>query len=214
MNKELIQKYPNEFNHFLKGGNLWFNSSMWQKLSTNSDLAFNWYYPEKIKAIVIDDELVEVRKALADGIPVQVRVLGLTEWADITGKNYFFSDNNNYRIKPSPVFKVGDWVTRFNDNDTIYGNQRVAKIVQIEADYAVCDLQLAGSTTYMFNEIKPWKPIQNEWCWVRDFKCNEPHLGRYSGAADLFYTWTDTIDMTSWKIYEPFIGELPTGPTE
>ena len=72
MNKELIKKYKKEFDHWLYEGSLLMsdkNIKTWITLTNNT-----WNITEQyidILLIVIDDEYVDLRKALIDGKTIQ-----------------------------------------------------------------------------------------------------------------------------------------------
>ena len=72
MNKELIKKYKKEFDHWLYEGSLLMsdkNIKTWITLTNNT-----WNITEQytdILLIVINDEYVELRKALIDGKTIQ-----------------------------------------------------------------------------------------------------------------------------------------------
>lgn len=68
MNKELILKYKTEFDHWLNGGKLRHKAyGKWEQ--TNNIWSCR---TADIAAVVIDDEYVEFRKALAEGKVVQI----------------------------------------------------------------------------------------------------------------------------------------------
>lgn len=68
MNKELILKYKTEFDHWLNGGKLRHKAyGKWEQ--TNNIWSCR---TADIAAVVIDDEYVEFRKALAEGKTIQI----------------------------------------------------------------------------------------------------------------------------------------------
>lgn len=68
MNKELILKYKTEFDHWLDGGKLRHKAyGKWEQ--TNNIWSCR---TADIAAVVIDDEYVEFRKALAEGKTIQI----------------------------------------------------------------------------------------------------------------------------------------------
>ena len=126
MHKELIKKYKAEFNHWLNDGKLQakFNGNSW--IEAPKDIfAFN-YVANFI--LVIDDEYVKFRKALAEGKVVQYNFgnYGINRkdfpntWKDLDLSIGILADRacpENYRIKPEePKFKVGDWIRDLRDN--------------------------------------------------------------------------------------------------
>lgn len=101
INKELIKKYKNEFDHWLDGGDIVviFTNYGWV-----NGLSFNWGSNDldcDIKYIIINDEYAEFRKALAEGKTVQYYVDGFAVWQDVDSVgNHCISGKTNYRIKP------------------------------------------------------------------------------------------------------------------
>lgn len=68
MNKELILKYKTEFDHWLNGGKLRHKAyGKWEQ--TNNIWSCR---TADIAAVVIDDQYVEFRKALAEGKTIQI----------------------------------------------------------------------------------------------------------------------------------------------
>lgn len=133
MNKELIKKYKNEFNHWLSNRSLLMankNTKSWITLTDNT-----WNIEENFAndlLIVINDNFVEFRKALAEGKTIQFNNAGI--WKDI--KFIVIGPDetpSNYRIKPELSFKQGDcvkcwaYIFKFNPGtkrDILYaGNQ-------------------------------------------------------------------------------------------
>ena len=103
MNKELIKVYKAEFDHWLNDGKLLHKDEFgnWENTRDIWDLR-----SERIKAVVISDEYVEFRKALAEGKTIQMycKYDGVPPfWDDMTEviKSIgFVMTKDNYRIKP------------------------------------------------------------------------------------------------------------------
>lgn len=160
MNRELIKKYKKEFNHWLDCGELLYWSGIqWDKVLNG----FNWH---TMGPIIINDEYVEFRKALAEGKTVQYNPLMSTHdrWDDIPTGNKLSptrSDSiRNYRIKPDePEFKAGDWVTQNSSKP----------------------FQFTENTCFLGLEL--WKPQPEEYCWfcMEDYN---PILMQYFGQGD------------------------------
>ncbi len=148
MNKELIKKYKAEFEHWLNGGKLIClidnPNENWFQVLPNSQV-FESSYTFPIKHIVINDEYVEFRKALAEGKTVQVNNLFNDAWTDIITPK-FTCRVEYYRIKPEePQFKVGDFV-RNTSSDIIFKYD---------------DTMLAPDSSCCIK----WKPQAGELCW-------------------------------------------------
>ena len=136
MNKELIKKYKAEFDYWLNGGEvLFFYWEDWYSSTYNPEMVFNHISPDDVKYYVINDEFVELRKALAEGKSIQMlcRYNKMEPiWDDMTEviRSIGFVDiKENYRIKPEePKFKVGDWVVEIHSTTKaqvleLFGNQ-------------------------------------------------------------------------------------------
>lgn len=120
MNKELIIKYKAEFDHWLAGGQLryttnYHNDFHWNPWSLGDDDEAGMWSAVDIDCIVINDEYVEFRKALAESKKLQFydKYKWDTEtWDDLnyTNPSFAFSPDLQYRVKPGPTFQVGDWI--------------------------------------------------------------------------------------------------------
>lgn len=103
MNKELILKYKTEFDHWLHGGKLRHKAyGKWEQ--TNNIWSCR---TADIAAVVIDDEYVEFRKALAEGKTIQIAGLNPIAHPTIYKNSYvdmecglFDKAIELYRIKP------------------------------------------------------------------------------------------------------------------
>lgn len=133
MNKELIKKYKKEFDHWLNEGYLLarvitsdeddFLYTIWYEVDNKvlaleewtSDYLFNltniqtnYYKPQ----FIINDEYVELRKALIEGKEVETKIYyseypsclrnaeRREEWHKFTNKDIFFGPAKYYRVKP------------------------------------------------------------------------------------------------------------------
>ena len=204
MNKELIKHYINEFTHWLNDGSIRvvFTNDRWI-----DSTSFDWSDKNNIKDIkyiIINDEYVEFRRALAEGKTVQYYKCVYThemccnldkyEWTDLQTSD--FDKTLKYRIKPEePQFKVGDWVRDSRDNN-------LKQVINPNSPAALSDY------------IK-WKPQPGEWCWFYD---NNHSLGiktntviaKFSHMYQNMYVSSHLIDSGYFYNCEPFIGELPT----
>ena len=114
MNKQLINKYKHEFNHWLNGGSILIKSDLgWCPIATE----FAWSCNTSVDALlVINDEYAEFRKALAEGKTIQLNEAekfadSNRGWVDLSckslGKSTHLFPINYYRIKPDePKFKI------------------------------------------------------------------------------------------------------------
>ena len=205
MNKELIKENLDAFMHWLNGGailsvyvgkhhdsNGWCNiTDIWEK--------------EEAYLVVINDEYIELRKAIAEGKTVQIKICGLiTLWVELTEEMLPFNKSCEYRIKPQePDFEVGDWVTNKGKDPQ--------RIIRINNEFLYFD---RGSWCHpdpsgnFNNVLEHWKPNKNEWCWFSDYKTDAPHLRQFNGLIDGKYSAVTGGGI--WNCCEPFIGTLPT----
>lgn len=190
MNKELILKYNEEFNHWLKGGKLLYKH---RDAETWRDVNELHMWGELELLYVIDDKYVEFRSALAEGKTVQFNSNFPSKtpeaWIDITKIDIHNTPLSYLRIKPIDTheFKVGDWVLDTTTNC-------LRQIIEINDK----SIRTSGNGTY--NNIpstclKLWQPQPNEWCWFNHGYHLNPTLIKY-------------ISQDISKC-EPFIGNLP-----
>jgi hypothetical protein len=199
MNKKLIKKYKNEFEHWLNCGSLLFKyigQVEWCRAVDSEK--FNWEKGHAKKLIVINDQYVEFRKAFAENKNVQYFYSGT--WWNVREKHQW--DNflpNNYRVKEGDLFKEGDFV-RFYNSPTAK-EKVIGKITKINKNGIwINEKHWNGYNSFFFNHIVLWEPEENEWCWFNmklEDRWQNPTLMQY-GKQD-FNMWT----------IEPFIGELP-----
>lgn len=211
MNKEVIKKYKDVFDYWIDGGKLY--------MADKSETPLNWLPLEPTWSssdiiYIIDDEYLHLRKALAEGKVIQYNPLMSSHdrWDDIPKENKLSPTKcdtiKNYRIKPDePTFKVGDWV---KDSSDVY-----VPVIRVDAN-AIYYISSKGTDGYienwyiLKNNIKPWKPQPDEWCWFWDgFSKNAPILSRFRFKADGKYICTNSEHL-DYANCEPFIGTLPS----
>lgn len=144
---------------------------------------------------IINDELVEFRKALAEGKTIQYNPLlnYHNRWDNITGthNSVLSATKDNYRFLPEVEFKIGDWI-RNNSSGTVFKYTKN----MLQPDETCCEI---------------WEPKVGEWCWFYDRINETPKLRKLFhpvGYDDHGYFYT--ADNSPWIYCEPFIGELPT----
>lgn len=187
MNIELIKKYKAEFDHWLNGGIILF------KFKDNREFYnFNWNESiEEVDYIVINDEYVEFRKALAEGNTIQCNQSGY--WEDLNHIPLFNQNISNYRIKPEePQFKVGDFVR--NTSSSIVFKYDDTMLIP---DSSCC--------------IK-WEPQANELCWFADsLKKNIAVLSTYHKFVDSNSLFKHCAQAGIAYYYcEPFLNSKPS----
>ena len=216
MNKELIKKYKAEFDHWLNGGELLYayidDTFSWKNMNAIDKNIYpvytrNPFQISEYHIIIINDEYVEFRKALAEGKTIQMYCKyddvppfwdDMTEVIKSIG---FVMTKDNYRIKPEePKFKVGDWVRDLRDN-------RVFQINSVNFN-----LKLSTKNTVYVH----WQPKKGEWCWFSN-KNGIPTIGQFlsietDGNRKYSATFPNTPHpfITYYDYCEPFLGHLPT----
>ena len=204
MNKELIVKFEKVFLHWVHGGavlkysycptSIPVDDGTWSKLGD----FYNW--GAEYIAYVIDDEYVELRKALALGGTIQYFNRDTGVWQDCVNQTEadreFHTPVSEYRVKSTA--KVGDWVRltyRF-DNST---KHTIERLTGEGASTYHFDSSISGrvSVDKTRADLEIWKPQLKEWCWYNhDHTRDRLTLVQFMGSE------------TPSK-FEPFIGVLP-----
>ena len=203
MNKELINKYKTEFDHWLNGGSVLINSDLgWCPIATE----FTWSCNISVNALlVINDEYSEFRKALAEGKIVQYLGQYSNVWHEVPEPNFNLHPTC-YRIKPDkPNFKVGDFVRYIHSTTAI-----ALEINNINGNrYYFTNSEMSC----LEHELELWTPIKNEWCWFWD-KCtpHRPTLRQYDifpegyGEENMFHD----SEQNPFDFCEPFLNSRPS----
>lgn len=196
MNKALINKYKAEFDHWLAGGSIqhkpaYIGHSRWIKSPTD----YSWTSGDYI--LVIDDEYVEFRKALAEGKTIEGNVnwkKSYDYWKEIRADKEDVLTAwkpNCLRIKPDePVFKVGDWIRSAS-----------AGVFQCKSQVSL------DNSNGAFGDWKHWQPQPGEYVFAwSDFLA----LYVLTKVLSVFETHIQGPGGTSYTVYQPFIGTLPS----
>ena len=197
MNKELINKYKPEFDHFLNEGKIlykhihsiaWWNDEPWD------------YSPVYITAIIINDEYSEFRKALAEGKTIEYLGQSSNVWHEVPEPDFILHPTC-YRIKPDkPNFKVGDFVTSLN-RDINCSVWQIDKILS-------CNTVVSGSTMLDPRTIQLWTPIKGEWCWFYDSKSSKSAaLAKFNEKCNDKFIFNNNV---FWQFCEPFLNSIPS----
>ena len=173
MNKELIKKYKAEFDHWLNGGKLLQKQINLAIPAEWEEFLEDWDWPIDKLIVIINDEYVEFRKALAEGNTIQYYEciyqhemdvnLDRYDWLDWKSATHSssFTKTLKYRIKPEePKFKVGDWVVNKTSKQRI-----VKKITSIYSDTVTVGDTEVGINVMLINDLELWKPEKGEYCW-------------------------------------------------
>ena len=201
MNKELIKTYFKEFEHWINGGKVLSKYTLLPEWSDNQTEDI-WRIPSKDISkvlIVINDEYVEFRKAMAEGKTVQYQDYFSKEWLDMKTDHFHGSSDKFYegvyRIKlDEPKFQIGDWIT---DGIEVWQHKENCK-VKDQSSWSL------------------WKPKTGEWCWVYDDITKVPVLRKFVCFDNDFNAPLkhivenhDGSNTLPYKHIEPFIGVLP-----
>lgn len=232
MNKQLINKYKPEFDHWLNGGSLLarvitsdednFMYTIWYTIDSNNlekwkaeylfsltNTQIEYYKPQ----FVINDEYIELRKALAEDKTIQLNEAekfadSNRGWVDLSckslGKSTHFFPVNYYRIKPDESkFKVGDFVT----NESLKITRQITKVDDDFIYFKEGSWALPHMKEFS-NKLSLWTPVKGEWCWFYDKTSNKySHLAKFNEMwKNKFRSTTDT----PWQFCEPFLNSLPS----
>lgn len=216
MNKELILKYKNEFDHWLNGGEiLTYNNhhGIWHRLHPDNKWDFTKDLQEDEEynsyGYVINDEYVEFRKALAEGKTIQIAGLNpiahphahKNTWEDMQG-TVFNKAIELYRIKPEePKFKIGDWIRQ---------GDYVIKVYRIDSDYYYAK----GNGCIAIDKAEKWEPRRGQLCWFwAPAEKLLPKLGKFlqMDVHNQYYASFGSGDYSceSHLYCEPFMVALP-----
>lgn len=214
MNRDLIKKYKPEFEHWLHGGELLIakktvsmtsTKPLWEYLIQDSD----WNCKNSI--IVINDEYVVFRKALAEGKIVQWKSCHNDDNSWIDTFDNFQSGVKYYRIKPKgPKFKVGDWV-RKEGICAVTGKYSYIHRIQriIPCDDSKDNIWCTENRVFFSTEIELWRPKVNEWCWFINNR-DKPLLKQFKQMCTVVPTnYVSQQGVISGRV-EPYMGTLPS----
>ena len=232
MNKELIKKYKAEFEHWLNGGELLYSyiddKFLWKSMDEIDKNIYpickrNPFQISEYHIIIINDEFVEIRKALAEGKTVQYNFgnYGINRkdfpdsWKDLDQSIGILADRacpENYRTKPEePKFKVGDWVVNKTSKQRI-----IKKITSIYSDTVTVGNTEVGINVMLINDLELWKPEKGEYCWFWNKGTTITILELLEIVDDgnrKYFAAMPNIPHSLGGYYqycEPFFGTLPT----
>ena len=205
MNKELIKKYKTEFDHWLYGGKLQvkFVNDPWEEAPEDifSYNAVNF-------VLVIDDEYVEFRKALAEGKAIEC--LGWNDkWQDLIENNIKLENIDLSRLRTKseePKFKEGDWVIHNGEY------KKVTKVI----DGCIDSLDDQPAVISKFDVLELWKPKNKEYFWYKNdlvkFDETQTNAGLLlqSVRGCSYYGCSYYPSENFEDFCEPFIGNLPS----
>ena len=205
MNKELINKYKPEFDHWLNGGSVLIRSMDYEDHKytqfTEIDRDHKWDNFQYEQQYIINDEYSKFRKALAEGRTIQINNSKPETWIDIDADRLANYNPSFLRIKPDePKFKVGDFV-RYVHSTT----PRALEINNINGNrYYFTNSEMSC----LKHELEPWTPVKGEWCWFYDrASAKSAALTQFKEINnDYFMSITDA----SWNFCEPFLNSLPS----
>ncbi len=217
MNKELIKIYFEEFKHWLNGGNVqvYYKKDDEPKWLTDeecieyeghdnfSHIMQNSLEPEDV-LIIIDDEYIEFREAIAKGKSVEYLEFK-NEWRDLIENCRKLEGIclSRLRVKPEAhKFKDGDWVV----------HNGVAKRVTKAVDGYIDSLDNEVAVIMKEESLELWEPEDGEYFWYKNdlvkFHETQINLGLLleSARGCSYYPAEKNFE----DYCEPFIGNLPT----
>ena len=217
MNKELIKIYFEEFKHWLNGGNVqvYYKKDDEPKWLTDeecieyeghdnfSHIMQNSLEPEDV-LIIIDDEYIEFREAIAKGKAVEYLDFK-NEWRDLRENCRKLEGVclSRLRVKPEePRFKVGDWVI----------HNGVAKRVTKAVDGYIDSLDNEVAVIMKEESLELWEPEDEKYFWYKNdlvrFHETQANLGLLleSARGCSYYPAEKNFE----DYCEPFIGKLPS----
>ena len=204
MNKELIKMYFKEFEHWIDGGNVqafyikddepkWITDEEcieYEGHDNFSHIMQNSLEPDDV-LIIIDDEYIHFRSALAEGKTVEYLDFR-DEWRNLKEncRKLEGVDLSRLRIKPEVhKFKVGDWVV----------HNGVIKQVTKAVDGLIDSLDNQVAVIMKDESLEPWEPKDGEWCIMYDTDEDQ------NANSITIQRWNNK---SKWKPI-PFIGKLP-----
>ena len=209
MNKQLINKYKPEFDHWLNEGKLLMsnkNTKVWITLTVNTWTCTAPSVDHLL--IVINDGYVEFRKALTEGKTIEYFGQTSNVWREVTEPDFNLHPTC-YRIKPDePKFKVGDFVRYVHSTPP-----RALEINNINGNrYYFTNSEMSC----LEHELEPWTPVKNEWCWFfnndriptisqfveMDNDITRKYFAVYPNRPKALGSW--------YKKCEPFLNSLPS----
>ena len=217
MNKKLIKTYKTEFDHWLNGGNVqvYYKKDDEPKWLTDEEcieyeghdnfnhIMQNSLEPEDI-LIIIDDEYIEFREAIAKGKAVEYLDFK-NEWRDLKENCRKLEGVclSKLRIKPERhKFKIGDFVI----------HNGVAKIVTKAVDGYIDSLDNEVAVIMKEESLELWEPREEEYFWYKNdlvrFHETQANLGLLleSARGCSYYPAEKNFE----DYCEPFIGKLPS----
>ena len=217
MNKKLIKTYKTEFDHWLNGGNVqvYYKKDDEPKWLTDEEcieyeghdnfnhIIQNSLEPEDV-LIIIDDEYIEFREAIAKGKAVEYLDFK-NEWRDLKENCRKLEGVclSRLRIKPEgPKFKTGDWVI----------HNGVAKRVTKAVDGYIDSLDNEVAVIMKEESLELWEPEDGKYFWYKNdlvkFHETQINLGLLleSARGCSYYPAEKNFE----DYCEPFIGKLPS----
>ena len=201
MNLALIKKYLPEFNSYVKGQPLTLGyKTHWGTYEWTDLVWVDWDSSINEHIIIINDEYLPYKKALAEGKIVQYKGLSTQTWCTIQpelGHTFGVMHVSNYRIKPEePELKVGDWITVNGPAGTF-----IECISGITDDTYV----LSETNVCYKSQATKWEPKEGEICIFWDSVDTSTVISKFSHMEQEKYS----TDLHTWNNCMPFTGALP-----
>ena len=207
MNKELINKYKAEFDHWLNGGKLLQKQINLVIPPEWEEFEEDWEWPIDELAVIINDDYAEFRKALAEGKTIEyLEQSSNVLWHEVQEPDFNLHPTC-YRIKPDePKFKVGDFVRYVHSTPP-----RALEINNINGNrYYFTNSEMSC----LQHELELWTPVKGEWCWFYDnLDSKYSHLAQFYDmniSEDNSLSTFMSSPITKWYYCEPFLNSLPS----
>ena len=198
MDLELIQKFIDEFSHWIKGGRIFVKyKSKDTYVEEEGMLLFTMQTIDTIDDIVIYDNHTKYIVALKQGKTVQA--YNLDVWYDVTTIDSIKKILPKYlRVKPD--IKIGEWRV------ATLKNSKPFKVTQKWID-----------TTLNYKDFKKWEPKKGDWIWVFNSEDDFPLIRKFrevhNGKCRVYSHMKENLECNNYIDYKycsPFIGELPS----
>lgn len=205
MNKELINKYKPEFDHWLNDGSIlvkYVNKNQAESGYKDWHEDNNVFESNLDYLIIINDQYSIYRKALAEGKTIEYLGQSSNLWHEVP-EPIFILPPTCYRIKPDePKFKVGDFVTPLNRDI----NCSVWKIDKVLS----CNTLASGIILLDPRTVQLWTPVKGEWCWFYDNPNKDKYCNLFQFGGESNERCFKTNCGTPWNFCEPFLNSLPS----
>ena len=208
MNKEIINKFKEEFDAWLAGKSvLIYDNGRWVSIGQDSDI---WSKVHNKAKFILNDEHVALRQAEAEGKVIQYRLHMNESWRNCTTNSQVFRQQSakEYRVRPpEPKFKVGDWVRLKIFDKTVH---QILALSYCEREKCTHPrLSNFKGNIDCVEALEPWIPTKGEWCIFSNGKKDQIAIISKFDKLDKHVRPYITKKVGRFEHCEPFIGQLP-----